>query len=115
MAAVILIALVIYGYESIKADNGSYAVITVNGRETEKLSLSKDTEVDVYGFNNGYNHVIVKDGYCYVSDSDCPDHLCEMQGQISKDGEAIICLPHRVVVTIEGGDRKDSDVDAITK
>ncbi len=33
--------------------------------------------------------------------SPCPDKLCIRQGFIKKIGESIVCLPNRVVITLE--------------
>jgi len=44
-----------------------------------------------------------------VTDADCPDRLCVKQRAISKQGETIVCLPHRLIVKIEGGDAPDVD------
>ena len=46
-----------------------------------------------------------------MTDADCPDKLCVKTGRISKTGETIVCLPHRVVVEIIGAAADDSGVD----
>ena len=46
-----------------------------------------------------------------VSDADCPDRLCVRQKAISRKGESIICLPHKLVILIES--MEEGDVDAI--
>ena len=115
MAVVILISLGIYGFQRNYADNGSYAVVKVDGNEVYRLPLSEANETDISGATGGYNHMIIENGVCYVSEADCPDKLCEKQGKISKEGESIICLPHRVVITVEGGIKDANNVDAITK
>ena len=115
MAVVILFSLLIYGFQRNIADNGSYAVIKVDGTEISRLSLSEDQEMDIEGFDGGFNHLIIKNGACYVSEADCPDKLCQKQGKIRRDGESVICLPHRVVITIEGGEKNSDGVDAIVK
>ena len=48
-----------------------------------------------------------------MTSADCPDHLCVKQKAISKEGESIICLPNKVVVTVKS-DMK-SDIDSISK
>ncbi len=42
--------------------------------------------------------------------SDCPAKLCVRTGEISRPGQAIICVPNRVVVRLSG-----REVDAITR
>ena len=39
-------------------------------------------------------------------------YLCEKTGKISKNGETIVCLPHRVVVEIQGG---EGNVDSLVR
>ena len=46
-----------------------------------------------------------------ASFADCPDKLCVHQKAVSRDGESIICLPNKVVVSIEGGE--DREMDAV--
>lgn len=48
-----------------------------------------------------------------MTSADCPDHLCVKKKAISKEGESIICLPNKVVVTVKS-DMK-SDIDSISK
>ncbi|MFR4337598.1 MAG: NusG domain II-containing protein [Lachnospira pectinoschiza] len=50
-----------------------------------------------------------------MTDADCPDKLCVKTGMISKTGETIVCLPHRVVVEIIGAAADDSGVDSIVR
>ncbi len=115
MAVVIICSLLIYGFQRCMADNGSYAVVKVDGVEIERFSLSEDAEHDIQGYERGVNHLVIEGSSCYISEADCPDKLCQKQGKISRDGESIICLPHRVVITIEGGEKADNEVDAIAK
>ncbi len=87
---------------------GSYAVISVNGKKAERLSLSKDIEnFTVKGADN--ISFTIKNGEIYVSESDCPDKICLKTGHISRKGQSIICVPKRVSVTIESSGN-DTDV-----
>ena len=38
--------------------------------------------------------------------------LCVKQGKISKDGQSIICLPHRLVITVRKGEKSGVDTVA---
>ena len=42
-------------------------------------------------------------------EADCPDQLLLHQKAISKDKESIICLPNRVVVTVESEQKNTLD------
>lgn len=49
---------------------------------------------------NDFNEIIIENGSVFMKDANCPDKLCIKQGTISKNGESIICLPHKLVVKI---------------
>lgn len=108
-ADVILIALllvfcvVIFGAIQIfvKKD-GAVAVVKVDGNIVEKLDLKRENITEVSGYDGGVNKIEVKDGKVRMMSADCPDELCVKTGWISKTGETIVCLPHRVVVEITG-------------
>ena len=99
--AVILLLIVQFGIKK----PGQTAVITVDGEVVKELSLSRDTgEIEIEGYQGGINKIIVSEGCVYMSYADCPDELCVHTGKIQKTGETIVCLPHRVVVEIKGGE-----------
>lgn len=90
----------------------------------QKLIETSLDENAVYGFadgkierisladERGFDNVIVIDEktVCVV-DANCPGHDCVRTGKISKAGEVIACLPHRLIISIEGS----SDIDVVVK
>jgi hypothetical protein len=48
----------------------------------------------------GSNTVVVHEGRVFVEEADCPGGDCLRQGGISRPGQTIVCLPHRLVVEI---------------
>ena len=78
------------------------------------LITYRDDAVSVENFANrsepklaegtSYNLVSVTDGMVVVEDADCKDQICVRHKAISSRGESIICLPHRLVVEIVGGE-----------
>lgn len=50
----------------------------------------------------------------HIIDSSCPDKLCIHQGYINKNGQTILCLPEKVLVTAVA-DRKDGEPDAVLR
>ncbi len=86
---------------------GGEAVVTIDGTEYCRLPLGTDTErVLPCG-----NTVTVRDGAVCVSEADCPDRVCVRTGWVCADGETIVCLPHRLVVTVEGGAAGSTDTE----
>lgn len=111
MLAAAMMALLIINYGVKK--KGTYAVVKVDGQELYKLELDKDTTIDVAGYQGGLNRIEVKAGKVSMTEADCPDELCVKTGKISRTGETIVCLPHRVVIEIkstQGGNTIDSVV-----
>lgn len=92
--------------------DGITAAVKVDGNIVYMLPLDKNASVIVEGYQGGSNTVVIEDGTVYMKDADCPDKLCEKTGKISKNGETIVCLPHRVVVEIQGG---EGNVDSLVR
>ena len=46
--------------------------------------------------------VHIESGKVWVTDADCHDKICEHTGVISRAGESIVCLPHGIVISING-------------
>ena len=83
---------------------GTIAVITVDGQEYQRIDLSRVTEsydIEIYT-KYGYNTVHVAPGRISVTEADCPYGICVAQGAIDRGGVPIVCMPHRLVVKIEG-------------
>ncbi len=90
-------------------------VVTVY-QEKEKLAsypLTKDEEINLYSTDGGVNRLIIRSGQAWIESADCPDGLCVKQGRIEREGQSVICLPHKLVITIEGGEA--AKVDAVAR
>ena len=81
---------------------GVWAVVTIDGEETARYSLSEDRTVRL-GDGDGYNILQISGGAAAVAEADCGDHTCVRTGAVSREGEVIVCLPHRLTVEIQGG------------
>ena len=115
LLAVCIIAVCIFVANKALAKTGDYAEVSVDGETVYELPLSENTELLITGTDGGTNKLIINNGVCYVTEADCPDKLCIKQGKISHNGESIICLPHKLVITIHNSSDTSSNVDAITK
>lgn len=82
---------------------GREVVISVDGEEVNRFSLTHDKVYEIIGYKGkGINRLIIEDHYARVVDADCPDLVCAKHKPISQEGETIICMPHRVIIGIEG-------------
>lgn len=79
--------------------SGAVAVVTVDGEEYARLPLDTDTELLVTT-DSGTNLLVVKDGKVCITEADCPDRTCVKTGY-ADEMKSIVCLPHRVTVTVE--------------
>lgn len=91
-------------YASIKVDGKLYDNIPLSTNKGEKKLNIKSS--------SGNNSILIRDNTIKVISADCKDDLCVKQGEISKVGESIVCLPHKLIIEIKG-DEKDSSSDMI--
>lgn len=93
------------------SSTGDLVVVKVNGEIYGKYSLSKDRTITV-NRNGHMNKITIKGGKVQVSKSSCKNQICVKQGSISTTHQSIVCIPNRVVVSIEG---KDGEYDVISQ
>ena len=79
------------------------AVIQDADGNTFTMPLSQDDALTVTS-SAGTNVIEVQAGKVRVSEADCPNQDCVEQGWISKAGQQIVCLPHKLVVNITDED-----------
>ena len=92
----------------------SHAHIYQNGVLIDVLDLSQAREpffLTAQGSGPGGNTIEVEQGRIRISQAHCPDELCVRQGWVSGGPMPIVCLPHRLVIRMVGGD--DFGVDAV--
>ena len=106
--AILLVAVLLLWHPWQRSDAGKTVVI-VTPDQTYEYSLSENTTVKIE--SRGITlFVTVMDGKVDVYQSDCSDGVCVDSAPISKTGEAIICAPAGVSITVKGG---DGDVDFV--
>ena len=88
-----------------------YVSIQVDGVEEKKIPLNGSTEGKEYKITSkfGMNIVVIEKEGVYIREADCPDKLCIHQGKITKPGIPLVCLPHRLLVTIEDAEAQKPD------
>lgn len=98
----------IYLFYSAGAEKGMGAEVTVDGESVGFLPLDTDDSIRI-DTEDGYNIVTVKDGEVMVTEADCRDQICVEHKKIKKTGETIVCLPHKLVVTVTGDAPEEFD------
>jgi len=73
------------------------AVISVNGKEFQTVSLDEEHEFSV-STEYGENIIEIKDGNIRIISADCPDKLCIRHGKLHSKYDSIVCLPNKLVV-----------------
>lgn len=109
MGVVLCCALGIFLVNRALSAPGAWVVVSVEGQEVERYSLSESLELVVRGAYGGQNRLLIQGGAASVLEADCPDGLCVRQKAVSRRGESIICIPHRLVVTVESGEEGELD------
>ena len=99
-AVLILLGLAVYGILFFGRKTGSRVVVYEAQDKIADYSLTEDGTY-ILKTKNGENVLVIKDGEASITEADCPDGVCIRMGSISKTGENIVCLPHRLVVQIE--------------
>lgn len=106
----ILLGIVCYGVIRMGQKKGSQVIIYEDQKEIGRYDLNTDTTKEIQTAK-GINILEIKNGMAYVTDADCPDQVCIRMEKISKTGENIVCLPHKLVIQVEGDDGQKSEYD----
>ena len=83
---------------------GAFVTVSVDGKSVGSYNLDNDLSLEILtGENdNQINRLVIKDGRAFVSEATCPDGICAKHKPIFREGESIVCLPHKVVITVKG-------------
>ena len=118
VVALLLLSTLGMVYLFVFRSGGNVVQVTIDGEYYGSYSLSKDMEKDIISGEDeqGINRLIIREGKAYVESATCPDGICVGHRPIFRDGESIVCLPNRVVITVitaeSGTDSYDVDVVA---
>lgn len=93
------------------SSTGDLVVVKVNGEVYGKYSLTKDRTITV-NRDGHMNKITIKGGKVQVSKSNCKNQVCVKLGSISTTHQNIVCIPNKVVVSIEG---KGGEYDVISQ
>ncbi|UUV98695.1 NusG domain II-containing protein [Vagococcus luciliae] len=110
---------VVFGMSQAKEkdnDNGTIAIITINGKEVDRFDLNENTkhfEKTYYPGGDKYNIVEVDGTRIRVKEDNSPDQIAVMTSWISRVGQTSICLPHKLVIEIKAKNPENDEDDMI--
>lgn len=87
-----------------------YISVQVNGEEIKQITFSNEKKVYPIRTTFGINILEVNEDGVRVIEANCPDKLDVKFGRIDKVGQAIICIPNRLVIQIKSRQNNDLDV-----
>ncbi|MBR7185141.1 MAG: NusG domain II-containing protein [Clostridia bacterium] len=90
--------------------SGDTVNVTVDGELYGVYALSEPRVEEIRTGEDGsrLNRLVIRDGKAYVESASCPDGICAAHRPVFRRGESIVCLPHRVVITVVTEQRADS-------
>lgn len=97
-------------FESAESENSvKYAIVKIDGKEVERFDLDEISSkmVTYHPSDTQYNIVEIQEGKIRVKEDNSPDQIAVRTGWISEPGQTSICLPHRLVITIEQEGQSD--------
>ena len=95
--------------------SANIAVIKQAGTVIKTIDLNTVVKPQVFTIktaNGHYNIVEVKHNNICIKEADCPHKECVKSGWISQPGEMIVCLPYKLVVSINGQSNNGIDAGA---
>lgn len=111
---ILSIFLAIFVFRPREADS-TYVSISREGKEIERIEFTKDNIGKTLRLDSeyGYNVLEIGDKKIRSIDADCKEKVHMKQGWISKPGQTLVCLPHKLVVEIKAKDEKPPLIDHI--
>lgn len=79
---------------------------------TIDLRTAPDQEFTVES-DYGSNTVSIESGRLHITAADCPDQICVQSGWLTQAGLPLVCLPHRLVITLDAA-AQTADTDVIS-
>ena len=87
------------GTVKIYVDSSEYATYAISDGNEKTVTIQTEF---------GYNQLKMQSGAVQITESDCIGHDCVRMGTVSHAGDVLICLPHKLLVVLEGGDFVDA-------
>ena len=100
IGALLLIAAIGLIYLFFFRGTGDTVKVTVDGRLYGEYSLQKNQTIEIQSEGENVNRLVIQGGKAHMESASCPDGICLSHSAVFREGESIVCLPNRVVVTV---------------
>lgn len=101
-----------FGLQQNTATAEKEAVLRVDGTEIKTFPLMAGEESNTYTYKDehgDYNLIEIDGDRVRIKEADCDDQICVRRGWATKNGETIVCLPHKLVIEVRSTDGGDED------
>lgn len=96
------------GYSYLGKEKAARVIVEQDGEVVGEYSLEDDKEIKI----NETNVLTIKEGHVDMTWADCRDQICVKHKSISKNGETIVCLPNKIIVTVDSDENASLDATA---
>ncbi len=96
ISSVVILVFIGFSLSLFLRKSGKTVTVKENNKTVYFGDISQDKTLKLT-----HNTLVVKDGKAYMECSDCKNQICVLTGKIEKSGESIVCLPNKVIVSIE--------------
>lgn len=95
-----------------KEATNAYVSVQIDGKEVKKIPMDDAHKGKAYIFHahGGTNKLIIDEKGARMTESDCPDGICMKMAPIKRQGEMIVCLPHRIIAEIKSDETPTMDL-----
>jgi hypothetical protein len=77
-------------------------IITKNNKVIKRINLDKvEKPMRITVSGDYHNEILVEKGRIRFEKSDCPNQICVNSGWLDKNGNIAVCLPNKVIVSVE--------------
>ena len=92
----------------------SSVVVLQDGVEVLRKPLVVSNTYEISQDDGSRNVIRVENGVVWMDEANCRDGLCIRQGKMKNGAKTIVCLPHKLVVRMDGdapvSDNSDLDI-----
>jgi len=109
---ILVIVLGAYGYVFLKGLSTNDKIVTISQDQELlyefKIDDSYENMIKIDD-DEDYNLICIQDGEVWIEEANCLNQVCVKHSKISKIGETIVCIPHKLIIEIKG-DKKTLDI-----